>query len=251
MSRTGSPLALRQPKPSSERAVNLPRFAIAHRSVVLAFMVVIITLGLLNFGTMSRREDPEIIVRDALIITPWPGAPPERVEELITDPIEDVIVEIPEVATVKSKSMVGLSVIRVTAADAVNETEQVWDDVRAKVDAVRPLLPSSAAPPFVNSDFGDVFEIVFALYQIPQGGTDTQFDYSPRQLEVFAERIEEEIELLDAVTRVEFWGVQPERIYVEVDRADWARLGVTAVQLRDLFQARNITFPGGELDTQT
>ena len=97
-----------------------------------------LTVGTVNFATMSRREDPEIIVREALIITPWPGAPAERVEELITDPIEDVIVEIAEVATVKSKSMVGLSVIKVTAADVVNETEQVWDDVRAKVDAVRP-----------------------------------------------------------------------------------------------------------------
>ncbi len=60
--------------------MNLPRFAITHRSVVLAFVVVIITVGMLNFGTMSRREDPEITVREALIITPWPGAPAERVE---------------------------------------------------------------------------------------------------------------------------------------------------------------------------
>jgi multidrug efflux pump subunit AcrB len=230
--------------------MNLPRFAVTHRSVVLAFVAVIITVGLINFGTMSRREDPEITVRDALIVTAWPGAPAGRVEELITDPIEDVIVEIPEVDTVKSKSMVGVSVIQVTAADAVIETDQVWDDVRAKVESVRALLPVSAAPPFVNSDFGDVFEIVLALYQLPAGG-DTKPVYSPRQLETFAERLEEEIELLESVARVEFWGVQPERIYVEGDSADWAKLGVTVAQLRDLFQARNITLPGGELDTPT
>ena len=127
--------------------MNLPRFAVTHRSVVLAFVAVIIAVGLVNFGTMSRREDPEITVRDALIVTAWPGAPAGRVEELITDPIEDVIVEIPEVDTVKSKSMVGVSVIQVTAADAVIETDQVWDDVRAKVESVRALIPVSAAPP--------------------------------------------------------------------------------------------------------
>ena len=231
--------------------MNLPQFAIAHRSVVLAFVAVLLCIGLVNFATMSRREDPEITVRDALIVTPWPGASAERVEELITDPIEDVIVEIAEVDTVKSKSMVGLSVIQVTVADAVVETEQVWDDLRAKVDAVGPLLPISAASPLVNSDFGDVFEIVLALYQFQPNGADAQIDYSPRQLEIFAERIEEEIELLDSVARVEFWGVQPERIYVEGDSADWAKLGVTLAELRDLFAARNITFPGGELDTTT
>ena len=95
--------------------MNLPRFAITHRSIVVAFVAVIMTVGM-----------------------------------------------IPE------KSMVEISIIKVTAADAVNETEQVWDDVRAKVDAARALLPISAAPPFVNSDFGDVYEIVFALHQIPQ-----------------------------------------------------------------------------------
>ena len=75
--------------------MNLPRFALTHRPIVLAFTAILLALGLFNFATMSRREDPEITVRDALIVTPWPGAPATRVEELITDPIEDVIVEIP------------------------------------------------------------------------------------------------------------------------------------------------------------
>ncbi|MGI9303676.1 MAG: efflux RND transporter permease subunit, partial [Gammaproteobacteria bacterium] len=169
----------------------------------------------------------------------------------ITDPIEDVIVEIAEVDTVKSKSMVGLSVVQATIGDAVDDTDQVWDDVRAKVESVRPTLPASAFPPFVNSDFGDVYEIVFALYQIPLEGTNAAHVYTPRELEVLAERIEEEIELIDSVARVELWGAQSERIYVEVDSADWARLAITTNQLRDLFQARNIVFPGGEFDTES
>ncbi len=228
--------------------MNLPRFALTHRSIILAFVAVFIVIGGFNFGTMSRREDPEITIRDALIVTSWPGAPATRVEELITDPIEDVVVEIPEVETVKSKSMVGLSVVQVSAGDAVIETDQVWDDVRAKVESIRSELPSGSAAPFVNSDFGDVYEIVFALYQTPVDGAG-EHRYSPRELEVLAERIEEEIELIDSVARVEFWGNQPERIYVEIDSSEWSKLGITAGQLRDLFQARNIVFPGGELDT--
>ncbi len=91
--------------------MNLPRFALTHRSIILAFIVLFLVAGTFNFATMPRREDPEITIRDALIVTPWPGASATRVEELITDPIEDVIVEIAEIDTVKSKSMVGLSVI--------------------------------------------------------------------------------------------------------------------------------------------
>ena len=90
---------------------------------------------------MSRREDPEILIRDALVITSWPGAPATKINDLITDPIEKVIAQIPEVDTIESKSMVGLSIIQVTAADKVNNTDQVWDDVRAKVRSVQNQLP--------------------------------------------------------------------------------------------------------------
>ena len=227
--------------------MNLPRLALAHRSIVLAFTAMILVVGTVNFGTMPRREDPEITIRDALIMTRWPGAPATRVEELITDPIEDVLLEIPEIDTVKSKSMVGLSIVQVSAGDTITETDQVWDDVRAKVDAVRDRLPAGSVPPFVDSDFGDVYEIAFALYQRPVAG-ETHV-YSPRDLEKIAERIEEEVERTDAVARVELWGNRPERIYVEFDSSEWARLGITASELRELFQARNIVFPGGEIDT--
>lgn len=105
--------------------MNLPQFALTHRPVVLAFFVVLLVAGLFNFSTMSRREDPELTIRDALVITRWPGAPAIRIEELITDPLEKTIVQIAEVDTVKSKSMVGLSVIQVTADDAVTDTDQV------------------------------------------------------------------------------------------------------------------------------
>jgi multidrug efflux pump subunit AcrB len=230
--------------------MNLPKYALDHRAVVLAFVGVLLAAGLLNFATMSRREDPEIIIRDALVITFWPGASATRVEELVTDPLEDAIGEIAEVDSIESKSMVGISIIKVTADDHVTDTDQVWDEVRAKVMPVQQTLPRGTAPPFVYSDFSDVYPVCFALRQTPAAGQDTiERSYTPRELELFAERIEDEIELLDSVARVDFWGVQPERIYVEVDSADWAKLGITASQLQSLFESRNIVDPGGELDT--
>ena len=231
--------------------MNLPRFALTHRCSIVALVGVLLAAGLFNFATMSRREDPAITIRDALVITSWPGAAATKVEDLLTDPLEKAIAGIPEVDTITSKSRVGLSIIQVTAADTVTDTDQVWDEVRAKVGAVRHRLPQGADPPFVNSDFGDVYEIVLALYQIPlRGKQQIERPYTPRQLEVLAERIEDELELIDSVARVDFWGVQPERIYVEVDSADWAKINVTASQLQETFEARNIVQPGGELDTE-
>ena len=227
--------------------MNIPHFAITHRPIVLAFTTVLMAVGMLNFLTMPRREDPEITIRDALVLTPWPGASARRVEELITDPLEKVIVEISEIAEVESKSMPGFSVIQVAAADRVANPEQVWDDLRAKVAAVR--LSQGVPSPWVDADFGDVYEIVYALYPIALGSSSEARRYTPRELEVLAERIEDDIEILPSVARVEFWGNQEERIYVEFDSSDLAKFDLTAGQLGALFEARNIVLPGGELDT--
>ena len=85
--------------------MNLPRFALTHRSIVIAFLAVILGVGIFNLTTMPRREDPEITMRDALVVTPWPGASSPRVEELVTDLLEGAIATISEVETVTSKSL--------------------------------------------------------------------------------------------------------------------------------------------------
>jgi len=231
--------------------VNLPRFALSHRAVVLAFLGVFLAVGVFNFSSMPRREDPEITIRDALVLTRWPGASAQRVDELITDPLEEVLAQVAEIDKMRSKSMTGISVIQLTAEDRIRNTDQVWDDVRAKVESVQVKLPPGAEHSLVNSDFGDVYEIVFALHQVPlESDTGIGHSYTPRQLERFAERIEDELQLIAAVGKVDFWGVQQEQIYIEVDSADWARLALTPQALSDIFTARNIVDPGGELDTE-
>jgi multidrug efflux pump subunit AcrB len=231
--------------------LNLPRYALDHKAVVLAFLGVFLAVGVFNFYSMPRREDPEITIRDALVLTRWPGASAQRVDELITDPLEEVLAQVAEIDKMRSKSMTGISVIQLTSEDRIKNTDQVWDDVRAKVESVQAKLPPGAEHSFVNSDFGDVYEIVFALHQVPlEGDTGIGHQYTPRELERFAERIEDELQLIGAVGKVDFWGVQQEQIYIEVDSADWARLALTPQDLGDVFAARNIVDPGGELDTE-
>lgn len=226
--------------------MNLPRFALTHTSIIALFVVISVFAGIFNFDSMSRREDPEITIRDTIIVTSWPGASATLVDELITDVIKDVVVEIAEIVTVESESMVGLSIVQVTAGDKVTNVEQVWDDVRAKINSIRGQMPQGASSPLVNSDLGDVYEVVFALYQ---DGGQRHTPYTPRELEKIAERIEDEVELINDIARVEFWGDQQERIYIEFDPDESAKLGITSQDLSRLFQSRNILTPGGELDT--
>ena len=226
--------------------MNLPKFSLAHRSFVLAIVAVLLAIGVFNFSTMPRREDPEITIRDALVVTFWPGASAVRVDELVTDPLEELLLEIAEVETVESTSRVGVSIIQVTTSDAIGDTDQVWDDVRAKVLSARGELPDGVSEPFVDSDFGDVYEIVFALHQTPKLERQA---YSARELEQFAEAVEKALERIDSVSRVEFWGEQPERVYVEFDSSVWGRLSLTVEELQRRFAARNIVLPGGEIDT--
>ena len=109
--------------------MNLPRFAVTHQPIVLSLLAVAIAVGLLNLFTMPRREDPEITIRDALVVTRWPGASAQRIEELITDPLESAAAEIAEVDTIRSESLVGMSIIQITVDDRVSNTDQVWDDL--------------------------------------------------------------------------------------------------------------------------
>jgi multidrug efflux pump subunit AcrB len=171
--------------------MNLPRYALGHKAVVLAFLGVFLVAGVFNFSSMPRREDPELTIRDALVLTRWPGASAQRVDELITDPLEEVLAQVAEIDKMRSKSMTGISVIQLTTEDRINNTDQVWDDVRAKVESVQATLPPGAEHSFVNSDFGDVYEIVFALHQVPlEGDKGIDHPYTPRELERFAERID-------------------------------------------------------------
>ena len=121
--------------------MNLPQFAVTHKAIVLSFVVVALAVGLFNLETMSRREDPELTIRDALVVTRWPGASALRVEELITDPLEAAAAEIAEVDTIESESLVGTSIIKVTLDDSISNTDQIWDDLRAKIRATEGTLP--------------------------------------------------------------------------------------------------------------
>jgi multidrug efflux pump len=228
--------------------MNLPKFSLTHKPVVFAVVIALFFLGIKTFMGISRREDPAMVIRNCVVITQWPGAPAEKIEDLLTSPLEKVIKEINEVKLIKSSSRTGTSVITVELVDSVLEVDQFWDEVRNKVNGVQ--LPKGCSRPFVNGDFGEVYVVVLNLYQVPVPGSDKiEHRYTPRELELMTEKLEDELKTLPAVGKTQLHGAQEEVIYVEVGSNNWAKIDLTSRQLAKLLDERNIVAPGGAVVT--
>ncbi|MEM7202852.1 MAG: efflux RND transporter permease subunit [Planctomycetota bacterium] len=229
--------------------MNITRLAIRYRSVTLVAAVLLVLVGISTFLAMSRRENPRITIRAAVIETRWPGAAAEKVEDLVTEPIEDAVYQIEEVELIESVSRTGYSRIDVELIDAVvaENIDQVWDQVRDKVDAVTGVLPRGCQTPFVNSDFGDVSSVCLVLH--PTGPPAMGRAYTYRELEVMADGLEKELKGIESVASVTLFGVPDESITLEVDAGAWAKLDLTRDQLARALEERNLAASGAVLVT--
>jgi len=222
--------------------MSLTSFALERRTVTGTLIVVLLFAGIGAYNDAPRQMDPGFIIRTAMITTYFPGASPERIEQLITDPIEKVVQEIPELDWVNSESRTGVSVIYVNIREEFKDMRPIWDDLRRKVDSVAPSLPEDITGPIVNDEFGDVYPIMFSM-------TGDGFSYM--ELKEIADDIRDEILRIESVAKVDILGAQEERLFVEYNNAVLSRLGMTPKFLKDSLQQRNIIQPGGEIDIET
>ncbi|MEO1524340.1 MAG: efflux RND transporter permease subunit [Planctomycetota bacterium] len=233
--------------------MNLAELSMCFRTVVVTLVTLMTVWGIVTFSTMPRREDPQFTIRTCVVQTRWAGAQAIKLEELITDKLEEELDSIEEVDYLNSETTNGQSVIYVNLDDNVptNEIKQVWDKVRAKVDLVE--MPDPSARPIVNDEFGDTTVLLLGVYQTPlenEPEVRPEHAYSPRDLEIIADKVRDAIRLLPGIAKVNKYGVQDEAIYLETDLANWSQLRLTTSRLRQLIEARNIVSPGGSLDTE-
>ena len=219
--------------------MNLTTFSLRRRTVTWVLLVLLALLGVQTYFQITKKETPEFTIRTALITTLFPGASPERVEELITDPLEKKIQEISTLDYVNSESSAGQSTIYVNIKQSEDELRPIWDELRRKVEAARSSLPAGVIGPFVNDDFGDVFGLLYCL---------TGEAYNPVELKEYADLVRDELLRLPYVAKVEIYGAQPERVYLEFDPARLARYHLTAGQLSQILASYNILLPGGRVD---
>jgi multidrug efflux pump subunit AcrB len=224
--------------------MSLPAFAIQKQPITYFFTFLLIAAGIGSFFQLGQLEDPEFTVKTGAIITTYPGASAEQVELEVTDRIETALQEMTEVRNIYSNSRPGLSIIKI---DIKNEywsdrLPQVWDHMRKKIGDMQHLLPPGAGTPQIGDDFGFVFGFLMAV-------TGDGFSYV--ELERYAKNIRKELRVVPGVARVEFWGTQDQRVYVETSESQLTQLGLTAEDLSRTLRVQNKIVDAGRVDLQS
>ena len=215
--------------------------AISKNRITTVLLVVILLGGISAYFSMPRDYDPGFTIRTAIVLTFFPGASPERVERLVTDKVEKVIQEIPELDVVRSESSTGASFVWVDIQAKYMDMRPIWDDLRRKVDKARSELPEGIVGPIVDDEFGDVFGIIISM---------TGEDFTYKEIKEYADDARDELLLIDEVAKVEIYGAQDERIFVEYNNARLSEIGLSPVQLQRILQSQNIIIPGGDVRTE-
>jgi multidrug efflux pump subunit AcrB len=217
--------------------MKLTGFAIQNNRLTFTLIFVVLLMGILIFTQMPRDDMPPFLIRYASIVSIFPGASPERVEMLVTDKIEKVVQEIPEVDYIESESRTGVSIVVVALKENVTELRPIFDNLRRKVEGIQDQLPTGVVPD-INDELGDVFGIILGL-------TGEGFSYS--ELKDVADEIRDGLIKIPDAAKVEIAGAQDERIFIEFDNATLAKLGLTQQMLMGILSSTNIVFPGGDI----
>ncbi|MEE8557734.1 MAG: efflux RND transporter permease subunit, partial [Myxococcota bacterium] len=220
--------------------MNLADFALRNRTVTLVFTVVLLGAGISAYGNLSRLEDPEFTIKDALVITPYPGATAAEVEEEVTDEIEMAVQQLGQLDEIESKSDRGLSSLTVTIKNRYdrNSLPQVWDELRRKVSDAQSKLPPGAGPSLVIDDYGDVYGVFLAVHG--EG-------YSYAELKKVVDLLRRELLLVEDVAKIETFGERVEAIFVELERDRMAQLGIPRRQIVAELRQKNIVSNAGRV----
>jgi multidrug efflux pump subunit AcrB len=222
--------------------MDIARYAIDKRLSVWVFIVLLLIGGYISYQSLGRFEDPEFIIRQAVIVTPYPGASAREVADEVTDVIESAVQALQELKEVKSVSKQGLSEVTVEIKLAFSKTrgelEQVWDKLRRKVSDAQRQLPGGAGPSFVNDDFADVYALFYAV---------TGDGYSDSQLQDYVEFLQQELALIPGVAKTAMLANKTEQIYIELSAERLAMFGVSSEQLFQVLQKQNLITVAGDV----
>lgn len=221
--------------------MKLVKYFLSKKPVTILLLVLVLAGGLLAYVKMGKLEDAPFTIKQALVLTPYPGASPSEVQSQVTDVLEESIQALGELYYLKTENRAGLSKITVyvkkeTRAD---EMQQLWDKLRRKVNDVQSKLPEGAGPSVVNDDFGDVLGVFYGL---------TGSGHSYRELEDEAKLIKNEILKVKDVAKVEIYGTQTPTIDISVSPSIMARSGITMADIARAFEAQNKVVDAGGID---
>ena len=228
--------------PEPKKGFNLSRWALEHAALTRYLMVVLMLLGFAAYFQLGQDEDPPFTFRAMVIHTNWPGATAQQVAEQVTDKIERTLQEVPYADKIRSYSKPGESqiIFQIKDSSPPKEVAGVWYTVRKKIGDMRYTLPGNIQGPFFNDEFGDVFGVIYAL----QG---EGFSYA--ELKDFADEVRQQLLRVKDVAKVEQFGVQDEKVWVEVSHKRLAQLGLDFNAVLQQLGAQNAVESAGVIQS--
>ena len=229
---------------------SLTDFALKNSRLIILLQILIVAGGLAVFPSFPKLEDPPIIVREAVVTAYFPGMPPDRIERLITRPIEEQIRTMGMIdnlehssTKLKSTSKFGECIVHMVVKDSypAKDLPVVWKRLRNKMDDIKSKLPKGTIGPYVNDEFGDTAVATIAL--MGDG-------FSKAEMREIARKTRERLITLNGILKVDFYGVQNEQIYLYFNNAKLAELGLSVSSVKAALQAQNVILASGKLNIE-
>ncbi|MGN1265177.1 MAG: efflux RND transporter permease subunit [Muribaculaceae bacterium] len=219
-------------------------YFLKRKSVTLLLLLLVLVGGVFAYVKMGKLEDAPFTIKQALVLTPYPGASPQEVQSQVTDVLEEAIQSLGELYYLKTENRAGVSKITVYVKKEIraDQMQQLWDKLRRKVNDAQGKLPQGAGPSIVNDDFGDVLGVFYGL---------TGDGYTSRQLEDEAKLIKNELLKVKDVAKVEIYGAQVPTIDVTMRQAVMAQSGITVSDIAHAFESQNKVVDAGGVDAGT
>lgn len=221
---------------------NLSAWAVNHRALMLFLMIVLGLAGAASYMQLGRAEDPNFTIKVAIITASWPGSTAQEMQSQVSDRIEKKLQELPYFERVQTYTKPGFMAAQLIFRDSTRShlMPELFYQIRKKLNDLRPELPSGVNGPSVNDEYGDVDSL---LYMVQAQGADFA------QLKRIAESLKTELLRVPNVVKVNLYGVQDERIFVEFSHAKLATLGVSTQAIFDSLARQNVVTPAGVVET--
>lgn len=221
---------------------NLSAWAVRHQTLILFFMIALAIAGAFSFQRLGRAEDPNFTIKVAIVTAIWPGATAKEMQDQVADRIEKKLQELPRFDRVQTYTKPGFTAMQVVLRDETpgREVPQLFYQIRKKLDDIRADLPPDLIGPNVNDEYGDVDSLLYMI-------TGTGADYA--QMKKVADGLRQRLLRVPGVTKVNLYGTQAERIFVEFSHAKLATLGIPPAALFQALQQQNALTPAGTVET--
>ena len=223
---------------------NLSAWAVAHPTLILFFIVMLGIAGFFSYERLGRAEDPSFTIKVVIINAMWPGATAKEMQEQVADPIEKKLQELPYFEKVQTYTKPSFTAMTLTFKDytPAKDVPQLFYQLRKKLGDIRGDLPANLIGPNINDEYGDVDSVLYML-------TGEGADYA--QLKKVAEGLRQRLLKTENVTKVNLYGTQDERVFVEFSHAKLATLGITTQALFDSLAKQNAVVPAGTVETSS